>query len=105
MYTRMYIYIYVYIYICIYWVWPPPGIPVANEGLQGFPTKHVIVLVVNGILGRGPHPRLVGSFHPFEKYSKEGSSPQVGIEIKNVSNHYQEYYIYRKYIYIYICRM
>ena len=94
MYTRMYIYIYIGCGL------PPPGIPVANEGLQGFPTKHVIVLVVNGILGRGPHPRLVGSFHPFEKYSKEGSSPQVGIEIKNVSTHYQEYYI----IYIYIYR-
>ena len=33
------------------WVYPPPRIPVANEGLG--PIKNVIFLVVTGILGGG----------------------------------------------------
>ena len=31
----------------------PLPVTVANEGLQGFPTKYVIILVVTGILGGG----------------------------------------------------
>ena len=37
-------------------VWPPPRMPVANEGLWGFPTKNAIILVVT-VTGRGPYPR------------------------------------------------
>ena len=35
---------------------PPPRIPVVNEGLWGFPTKHVIILVVTATV-RETHPR------------------------------------------------
>ena len=43
------------------WVWPPPRIPVANEGLREYPTKHVIILVVP-VAGRGPHPIYLYTF-------------------------------------------
>ena len=45
------------------WVWLPPRIPVANEGLAWNPlyTKYVIILVVTGILGGG-HTQDIGEF-------------------------------------------
>ena len=39
----------------IFWVVPPPRMPVANESLQGSPTKNVIILVVTAT-GRGDNP-------------------------------------------------
>ena len=47
--------------MCIYWVWPPPRIPVANEGLWESPSKHVIILVVP-VTGGGPHPMYICLF-------------------------------------------
>ena len=38
--------------------WPLP-VTVANKGLQTFPSKNVIILVVTGILGGGPHPACI----------------------------------------------
>ena len=38
-----------------------------------------------------PQSKLVGGFNPFEKqYSQIGSSPQVGVKIKNIWNHQVE---------------
>ena len=34
--------------------------------------------------------KLVGGFNPFENISKIGSSPQVGVKIKNIWNHQLE---------------
>ena len=39
---------------CIIWVVPPPSNS-GNEGLEGFPTKNVIILVVT-LTGRGDNP-------------------------------------------------
>ena len=39
-------------------LWPSPRMPVANEGLvRNPPPKYVIILMISGNTGRGPHPR------------------------------------------------
>ncbi len=48
---------YVKFMLCIPWMWPPPRIPVANEGLQGFPIK-------NGSCHPGGHWHPVRGPHP-----------------------------------------
>ena len=58
---------------------PPHPETVPNEGLQGFPTKNGIILVVT-VTGKGPHPKYTSSSwclcHSFEKYVRQiGSSP------------------------------
>ena len=65
--------------IRIYFECTPHPETVPNEGLQGFPTKNGIILVVT-VTGKGPHPRYTSSSwclcHSFEKYVRPiGSSP------------------------------
>ncbi len=48
----------------------PHPVTVANEGLQGSPTKNVIILV-GTVTGRGPHPKVYHVFlHPTSWYIK-----------------------------------
>ena len=47
----IFIYIYTH-YIHINWIYPPPRIPVPNEGLQGFPTKYDDFRLVVTVGGR-----------------------------------------------------
>ena len=58
---------------------PPHPETVPNEGLQGFPTKNGIILVVT-VTRKGPHPKYTSSSwclcHSFEKSVRQiGSSP------------------------------
>ena len=39
---------------------------------------------------------LVGGFSPLEKYSQNGNLPQVGVNIKNISNHHLEIMTWKK---------
>ncbi len=53
----------------------PLPVTVGNEGLYGFPTKHVIILVVT-VTGRGPHPMYIFDF-PFEKDDRDESENKI----------------------------
>ena len=89
-YVCRYIYIY-FLFFLLIGCGLLPAIRWQMKVLQGFPGGRISSSWWSLLLGGG-------DVHPFEKDIQIGSSPQVGIEITNVSNHRQE----KKCIHIFI---